>query len=68
MIMTATITQIISNVLAALIIIIMAIAFTSVYWCLKFDHELKIQKRRLLLPCTLRGASGEVEHGVQPTR
>ena len=45
MIMTATINQIISNVLAALIIIIMAIAFTSVYWCLKFDHELKIQKR-----------------------
>lgn len=43
--MTATINQIISNVLAALIIIIMAIAFTSVYWCLKFDHELKIQKR-----------------------
>lgn len=45
MIMTATITQIISNVLAALIIIIMAIAFTSVYWCLKIDHEFKIQKR-----------------------
>lgn len=43
--MTATITQIISNVLAALIIIIMAIAFTSVYWCLKIDHEFKIQKR-----------------------
>ena len=43
--MTATIPQIISNVLAALIIMIMAIAFTSIYWCLKFDHKVNIQKR-----------------------